>query len=117
MSRSAAKGIPGEFGELIEAYTDHLPLIYMFPALTPEEVDRYVALGEEAKRRIRAGDRAGAVQAHREQIAIFAANPSPYVGLAVLAASVGEKKPALQYMREAVLRGFTDLGRIELTTK
>ena len=103
----------GEFGEIVEAYNDHLPLIYIFPALTSEEVAHYVALGDEAKRRIRAGDPAGAARAYREQISIFAPNPEPYVSLALLAASHGEQEAALDNMRDAVLRGFTDLGRIE----
>jgi thiol-disulfide isomerase/thioredoxin len=83
------------------------------PDLSPEEVDRFVALGKAGWGRFRAGDAAGAEAAFRGQIAIFPVNPEPYVSLALVAAHEGAQKQALEHLRAAVVRGFTDLARVE----
>lgn len=85
----------------------------MMPDLTAEEVQRFVALGKEGWERFRAGDLADAEAAFRGQIWIFPPNPEPYVALALLESSRGEKQAAVEYLRSAVVRGFTDLRRID----
>ena len=83
------------------------------PNLTEAEVERFVALGKEGRDRFRAGDLAGAEAAFRGQLSIFGGNPEPFVSLALHAAARGSKKTAVKYMRDAVVRGFTDLLRID----
>ena len=83
------------------------------PDLTPEEVERFVALGKLGWDLYRNGEAEGASQAFRAQLAIFSGNPEPYVSLALLAADQGSKKEAVSYLRDAMLRGFTDLGRVD----
>jgi thiol-disulfide isomerase/thioredoxin len=83
------------------------------PNLSAEEVESFVALDELGWNLFRAGDRKGAEAAFRRQIAIYSMNPEPYVSLALLEASRDRKKAAVEWLREAVVRGFTDLPRIE----
>jgi thiol-disulfide isomerase/thioredoxin len=83
------------------------------PDLTPEEVERFVALGKEGWERFRSGDVADAEAAFRGQIRIFPPNPEPFVSLALLESSRGSKQAAVAYLRDAVVRGFTDLRRID----
>jgi len=83
------------------------------PNLSTGEVDRFVALGEEGRRKTRAGDPGGAEAAYRAQIAIFPGNYEPYVSLAFVAAGRGAPKEALENLRAAMVRGFYDLGRIQ----
>ncbi|MBZ5640047.1 MAG: TlpA family protein disulfide reductase [Acidobacteriia bacterium] len=85
----------------------------MFPSLTPQEVERFVSLGKVGSARLREGDGAGAEAAFRQQLAIFPLNPEPHVSLALVAARGGAKKQALACLRAAVLRGFTDVSRVE----
>jgi thiol-disulfide isomerase/thioredoxin len=98
---------------MLAEYRDYLPNVDMFPSLTPEEVDRFVALGKLGWERLREGDPAGAEAAFRRQLAIFPPNPEPHVSLALVAARRGAKDQAIASLRAAVLRGFTDLPRIE----
>lgn len=113
MGRTTATKGESQLGKIVAEYNDFLPLWELFPALTPEEVERFVALGKAAAGRLREGDVAGAESMFRAQTAIFAANPEPWASLALLAASHGDERVALERMRAAVLRGFTDLRRIE----
>lgn len=85
----------------------------MMPDLTPEEVERFVALGEEGWERFRSGDAAGAEAAFHGQRRIFPPNPEPFVALALLESSRGKERDAVEYLRGAVVRGFTDLRRID----
>ncbi len=82
------------------------------PSLLPADVERFVALGTEGWDRLRAGDVVGAGAAFRAQIEIFPVNPEPHVSLALLAARRGAHKEAIEYLRAAVVRGFTDLARV-----
>jgi len=93
---------------------DYLPHYGILPVLTPEEVGRYVELGETGHERLRNGDDEGAARAFRGQIAIFPPNPAPYVSLAILEAGRGDRGAAMDNLREAVIRGFIDLRSIEL---
>lgn len=61
----------------------------------------------------RTGNRTAAEAAFREQINIYGSNPEPYASLALLAAAHGDKKRALQHLRAAVMRGYTDMYRFE----
>jgi len=61
----------------------------------------------------RTGNRTAAEAAFREQIVIYGSNPEPYASLALLAAAHGDKKHALQHLRAAVMRGYTDMYRFE----
>jgi thiol-disulfide isomerase/thioredoxin len=90
-----------------------LPVAGMLPDLTPEEIARFVALGEEATARLRAGDPAGAIAARKAQPGIYSGNHEPYVELAFLEAAQGLNEEALDHLRAAVVRGFTDMARFE----
>ncbi len=85
----------------------------MMPDLLPEDVERFVALGADGRERLRSGDADGAEAAFRGQVAIFPPNPEPHLWLGTLAATRGDKKAALAHLRAAVVRGFTDLARLE----
>lgn len=61
----------------------------------------------------RTGNRTAAEAAFRNQIDIYSFNPEPYASLALLAAAHGDKRPALQHLRAAVMRGYTDMYRFE----
>ena len=61
----------------------------------------------------RTGNRTAAEAAFRKQIQIYGSNPEPYASLALLAAAHGEKKSALEHLRNAVLRGYTNMYRFE----
>lgn len=90
-----------------------LPDLATMPRLLPEDVERFAALGADGRERLRAGDLPGAEAAFRGQVEIFSPNPEPHVWLGTLAAVRGEKKAALEHLRDAVVRGFTDLFRLE----
>lgn len=83
------------------------------PRLLPEDVERFSARGADGRERLRAGDLPGAEAAFRAQVEIFSPNPEPHVWLGTLAATRGDKKAALDHLRAAVVRGFTDLLRLE----
>lgn len=83
------------------------------PALSPEEVNQFVALGEVGRKSVRAGEDIRAEAAFRAQTRIFPANSEPFASLALLEASRGNKKKAIDYLRAAVVRGFTDMPRLE----
>jgi thiol-disulfide isomerase/thioredoxin len=83
------------------------------PRLTAEEVERYVALGKHALERSRAGDKDGAVTAYRRQMSIFPLNHEPYLRIALIESGRGNKKEAIELLREAVVRGFDDLVAVE----
>lgn len=85
----------------------------LMPDLTPEEVERFAALGERGWERFRSGDAAGAEAAFHGQMRIFPPNPDPFVALALLESSRGSERAAVEYLRGAVVRGFTDLRRID----
>jgi thiol-disulfide isomerase/thioredoxin len=98
---------------MIGEQNDFLPVYGLLPDFSDEEVERFVALGEEGWKQYRSGNLTGAEKAFRAQLAIFGANPEPYVSLALLEAARGSEKTALTNLRAAVVRGFTDLRRIE----
>jgi len=81
--------------------------------LTPDDVARFVALGQDGWKRLREGDAPGAERAFRDQIALCATNPEPFVSLALLAARRAAADEALDRLRDAVVRGFADLPRVE----
>ncbi len=112
MSR-VSRGEGGYFDRLVGEFSDLLPQLEVMPQLSAEEVERFVALGREGWDRLRLGDEPGAEAAFRGQIAIFPVNPEPHVSLALLAARRREEKAAIEHLRAAVIRGFTDLARIE----
>jgi thiol-disulfide isomerase/thioredoxin len=103
----------GFFERLLGEYEAFLPRLPFLPDLSPEDVARFAALGEEGRRRLREGDVAAAEAAFREQVRIFPPNPDPHVWLGTIAAMRGDKKAALDRLRAAVVRGFTDLRRLE----
>jgi thiol-disulfide isomerase/thioredoxin len=100
---------------LLAEHHDLLPYADLFPSLTPQEVERFVSLGKLGWERLREGDEAGAEEAFRRQIEIFNANPEPHVSLALLAARRGAERQAIAHLRAAVVRGFTDIPRMERT--
>lgn len=112
MSRFAA-GKGGHLAELERNLEGFLPQTEFFPDLSPEEIGRFVALGEQGWRRFKAADDEGAETAFRAQIRIFRGNPAPYVSLAQIAAARGDKRAAFDRLHEAVLRGFRDLRRVQ----
>ena len=81
--------------------------------MSPEEVERFTALGTYGWERFRAGEPDKAAAAFRSQVTIHASNPEPWVSLALLAAARGDEDAAIESIRAAVMRGFTDLGRVE----
>jgi len=91
---------------------DFFPRLEVFPDLSGEEVERFVALGQRGIARQRAGDPDAAEAAFRAQAAVYPPNPGPYLSLAMLAASRGAEKAALEHIRAAVVRGFADLGAL-----
>lgn len=99
--------------ELVGSFTDAFPNWGFVPSFLPPDAARYVALEEEALRLRAAGNLDAAAEAHRRQIAIYAGNPRPYVELARIEASRGRKEAAIALLREAVIRGYVDLGRLE----
>ena len=96
---------------LLAEYEDNLPHYGLLPALSPEEVERFVALGREGASRTRAGDAAGAEVAYRGQLEIYRGSPEPFLALAFLHAGSRKDKEALADLRAAVIRGYTDLQR------
>jgi thiol-disulfide isomerase/thioredoxin len=92
---------------------DYLPHYGFLPDLTLAEVERYVERGEKGDQRLRDGDTEGARRAYEEQLSIFPPNPQPFVSLALLEAGRGEREAALDYLHEAVVRGYVDLRSIE----
>ncbi len=84
----------------------------MFPALTAAEVGEFTRLADRARERVREGDLDGAERAYKRQTVICAINPDPYISLALLAASRGRDDEAVEHLRDAVVRGFTDLERV-----
>jgi hypothetical protein len=98
--------------ELIGRFMDFLPYFDLMPYLSADEVQRFVALGELAQKRLHEGDLTGAEAAYDAQISIFPPNPEPYVALAFIAARRGEKKAAMDYLQQAVVRGFKELKRV-----
>jgi len=105
---------PGTWLEqLIDEFNDFLPMYGMLPPLSVAEVERFVALSEQGRELFRTGDLEGAEKAFRGQLAIYAGNHEPFLGLALLEASRDAGKPALSHLRAAVLRGFTDMRRVE----
>ncbi len=97
---------------IVAEQQDFLPQLALFPALSDEDVKRFVALGERGLSRQREGEPEQAEAAFRAQAAIYAPNPGPYVSLAMLAASRGDDKAALEHIHAAVVRGFSDLGAV-----
>jgi thiol-disulfide isomerase/thioredoxin len=59
------------------------------------------------------GDAPVAEAAFRAQIAIYPGNFEPYVSLAFVEASRGQQKAAIANLHAAVVRGFTDLARLQ----
>jgi thiol-disulfide isomerase/thioredoxin len=98
--------------ELIGRFMDFLPHFDLMPRLSADEVQRFVALGEVGQQRLKEGDRAGAEAAYHGQISIFPPNPEPYVALAFIAAGRGDNKAAMDYLQQAVVRGFNELQRV-----
>jgi thiol-disulfide isomerase/thioredoxin len=76
-------------------------------------VARFVALGRAGNEKLKVGDLDGAEASYRAQVAIYPLNPDPHAALAIVAASRGDKDAAMSHLRDAVVRGFTDLVRIE----
>jgi thiol-disulfide isomerase/thioredoxin len=76
-------------------------------------VARWVAYGKQGWARSREGDAEGADASFVRQIQIFPGNPEPYVARALLAAGRKDNKAALEHLKEAVARGFTDFPRLD----
>jgi thiol-disulfide isomerase/thioredoxin len=97
---------------LLGEFMDSMPVYGMLPSIAPADVERWSQLGREASRCSRAGDVDGVAAAYRAQIGIYRLNPDPYVALAMLEAGRGNDKAALEHLRAAVARGFTDFSRL-----
>jgi len=82
------------------------------PQLSPEEVDRFVALGKQGRQLLASGDANRAEAAFRAQSAVFPPNPTPHLSLAFLEADRGNDEAAMQHLQDAVVRGFTDLREV-----
>jgi thiol-disulfide isomerase/thioredoxin len=105
---------PGSWLEqLVKEFNDLLPMYGMLPPLSAAEVERFTALGGQGRDLFRKGELGGAEQAFREQLAIFSGNHEPHLGLALVAASRGDGAAALAHLRSAVIRGFTEMRRVE----
>lgn len=113
MSRSV--GTTSYEAKLSLDYFDFIPVYEFPPVLSAEEVERFVALGELGWERSKNGDNGGAEAAFRGQVAIYRMNPEPFVALALLKAQQGVNDEALELMRSAVVRGFSDMRRIDRT--
>jgi thiol-disulfide isomerase/thioredoxin len=108
-----AKG-PGSFlEELVRDYSDFFPVHWLMPNLTAAEIERFVSLGDEGRRLFRSGDTAGAERAFLGQLAIFSGNHEPFLYLAFIEAMRGSEDKALDRLRAAVLRGYSDLQHVE----
>lgn len=81
--------------------------------MSRQDVERFVALGEKGREHQKKGELLQAENAFRGQIAIFRGNADPFVSVALVAAQREDKKVALEEIRNAVVRGFTDLQRVE----
>ena len=81
--------------------------------LSDAEVSRFVELDKVGWKTLGEGDAATAEAAFRAQIAIYPGNFEPYVSLAFVDASRGQQKAAIAELRAAVVRGFTDLTRLQ----
>ena len=103
----------GAFDEIVAEFSDLFPQPEFLPPLTDDEVALYVALGEEGRKRFKAGEDGKALLAFDAQINILNLNAEPHVNQALIHAARGEKKEALESLRAAVVRGFTDLRRVE----
>lgn len=101
------------FQKLEAEYKTFLPDPAFPPTLSKPDFDRYLALGEKARAAMNVGEHDGAAAAYREQIRLLAVNPEPHVALAMIAALRKDGDGAIEHLRDAVYRGFTDLGRIE----
>lgn len=112
MSRTSS-GARDAFADLRAAYPSYYPSWDQPPKLNLEQVARFVAYGERGRELARAGDIDGAETAFGSQVQLFPLNPEPWISGAMLAAGRGDRRRALEYMRAAVLRGFTDLRSIE----
>src|SRR5262249_15212814 len=99
--------------KLIGEFRDLLPALGLMPDLSPEDVQRFVALGEAGKSLQRTGEPAKAEAAFRAQIALFPANADPYVSLAMSEVARGDELDAIGHLHAAVARGFFELSRIE----
>jgi len=97
----------------IGRYRDFLPQPGMLPDLSDDEVSRFVALDKLGWKKLAAGDPATSEAAFRAQIAIFPGNFEPYVSLGFVEVSRGRPKDAIGHVREAIVRGFTDLERLK----
>jgi thiol-disulfide isomerase/thioredoxin len=99
---------------LITEYRQHLPVSALgLPDLSPQEVARFLALGEKARREHGAGDFEAAAATLRHQLAIATCNPEPYADLALVSAARGDGREALSFLRDAVVRGLPDLDRFQ----
>jgi len=81
--------------------------------LSDAEIARFVALDKAGWKKLREGDAATATAAFRAQLAIYPGNFEPYVALAFVEASRRQRKAAIDDIRAAVVRGFTDLPRLQ----
>jgi len=100
------------FADLRAEYPKYFPS-WERPPSRNLDVARFVAAGERGRKSTRAGDGDGAEAAFAEQVAICPLNPEPWVARAMLAAARGDRPLALDHLRAAVLRGFTDLRSVE----
>lgn len=87
----------------------------MLPPVSDEDVERWQALEAIGRQAMRDADYARAEQAYRGQLRIFGVNPEPHVMLALIGALRDDEDVALRHVREAIVRGFTDLLRLERT--
>jgi thiol-disulfide isomerase/thioredoxin len=99
--------------ELLNEHASFLPHFGLMPELSPGDVARFVALGESGRKLERGGDVEGAAEAYAAQITITPINAEPFVRLALLEAGRDNESAALDRLREAVERGFTDLAAVE----
>lgn len=97
----------------ISAYRDFLPQPGFLPPLSDDEIARFVALDDLGWKKLGEGDAATAEKAFRAQIAIYPGNFEPFVSLAFVHASRGQQKEAIADLHEAIVRGFTDLPRLQ----
>jgi len=100
------------FDELVLESLDYLPHEELMPDLSPEEVERFVALGKRGRELLHAGELEQAEAAFRAQAGVFGLNSAPYVSLALLEGGRGREDAAVAYLHAAVVRGFFDLREI-----
>ena len=97
---------------LIADYRKHLPTkIEDFPELSLQDVERFESLGKKADRELELENYPAAVTALQLQLKIAVFSPTPYAKLTAVSAAMGDAKSAHLFLRDAVVRGFSDFDR------